>query len=229
MKPWILDKAEEYISQNDYDAIICLGDLVDDWNQAKNLLLYKQTFEALVKFIKRHPNFMFCYGNHDVSYIWGTRESGYSDYARATVLEGFSELKSSIPEKNIAYIHRLDNVLFSHAGLTEVFVSHFMPVFHGNIDELLEKINGFGKKEMWCEISPIWARPQYGQINLYPAGYLQVVGHTPVKRTYCFGNLITVDNFSTYRYGGPIGDQRFVWIDTVSKQWGFADAGYESE
>ena len=41
--------------------------------------------------------------------------------------------------------------------------------------------------------------------------------------------MVTVDNFSTYHNGDPIGDQRFIWIDTVSKQWGFADSDGEPE
>ena len=229
LKPWILDKAEEYISKGGYDNIVCLGDIVDDWDQEKNLGLYSETFDALEKFIKRHPNFLLCYGNHDVSYIWEARESGYSDHARQVVLEGISKLEKLLPTGNIAYIHRIDNVLFSHAGLTEIFVSHFLPDFDGDIDELLEKINSFRRDELWCDASPIWARPQDGGIEMYPLGYLQVVGHTPVRKTDYFGELVTVDNFSTYRNGNPIGDRRFIWVDTVSKQWGFADGNGKPE
>ena len=188
-----------------------------------------QTFDALERFINRHPNFLFCYGNHDVSYIWEARESGYSDYARQVVLEGISKLEKLLPAGNIAYIHREDKVLFSHAGLTEIFVSHFLPNFGGDIDELFEKINSFRRDELWCDASPIWARPQDGGIEMYPVGYLQVVGHTPVRKTDFFGELVTVDNFSTYRNGNPIGDQRFIWVDTVSKQWGFADGNGKPE
>ncbi len=229
LKPWIFDKAEEQLSKSKYDRIVCLGDLVDDWDQENNLELYSETFEAIEKFINRHPNFLLCHGNHDMSYIWETLESGYSDYARPVVLEGLSRLAEIIPKENIAYIHRIDNVLFSHAGLAEVFVSRFLPNFSGDIDELLERINGFKREEMWCGSSPIWVRPQDGRIKMYPEGYLQIVGHTPVRKTDYFGEIITADNFSTYRNGAPIGDQRFIWVDTVSKQWGFADGNGEPE
>ncbi len=131
LKPWMFDKAEEFLSENEYDMIVCLGDIVDDWDREKNLGLYKETFGALERFIKRHPNFLFCYGNHDVSYIWEAYESGYSEYARQVVLEGLSKLEKLITTANIAYIHRIDNVLFSHAGLTETFVSRFLPNFDG--------------------------------------------------------------------------------------------------
>lgn len=37
LKPWMFDKAEELLSRSEYDKIVCLGDLVDDWDQEKNL------------------------------------------------------------------------------------------------------------------------------------------------------------------------------------------------
>jgi len=37
LKPWILDKAEEILSQKEYDKVVCLGDLVDDWDQEKRI------------------------------------------------------------------------------------------------------------------------------------------------------------------------------------------------
>ena len=57
LKPWMFDKAEELLSRSEYDKIVCLGDLVDDWDQEKNLGLYSETFDALERFINRHPNF----------------------------------------------------------------------------------------------------------------------------------------------------------------------------
>ena len=113
-----------------------------------------------------------------MSYIWEARESGYSDYARWVVIEGLSKLEKCVSAGNIAYIHRIDSVLFSHAGLTEVFVSHFLPDFSGGIDELLEKINGFRRDELWCDASPIWARPQDGRIEMYPKTVVKVTSVT---------------------------------------------------
>ncbi|WP_155840167.1 metallophosphoesterase family protein [Butyrivibrio sp. MC2021] len=95
-------KAEELFSRSEYGKIVCLGDLVDDWDQEKNLGLYSETFDALERFINRHPNFLLCYGNHDVSYIWEARESGYSDYARRVVIEGLSKLEKCVSAGDIA-------------------------------------------------------------------------------------------------------------------------------
>ncbi len=47
LKPWMFDKAEELLSRSEYDKIVCMGDLVDDWDQEKNLGLYSETFDAL--------------------------------------------------------------------------------------------------------------------------------------------------------------------------------------
>ena len=58
---------------------------------------------------------------------------------------------------------------------------------------------------------------------MYPRDMFQVVGHTPVAKPQLDGNVLTVDTFSTYRDGRPIGDERFVWIDTVEKTWAFVE------
>jgi len=223
LKPWIFDRAEEELSKSQYDSIVCLGDIVDDWGQELNLDLYRETFDRTFRFIERHPNILFCYGNHDISYFWEARETGYSDAAQGTVVEGISLMREKLPSGSFAFIHRMDDVLFSHAGLLEIFVSHFCPEHQGDLDDLLNRINTFGKEELWCDASPIWARPQDGGFELYPTGMLQVVGHTPVRETDYLNGLLSVDNFSTYRNGEPVGDQRYVWVDTVTKEWGFTD------
>ena len=229
LKPWILDEAEKQIGNGDYETVVFIGDLVDDWNQQENIGLYKKTFDAMVDFIKRHPNFLYCYGNHDISYEWEALETGYSDTARSTVIEGMAGIRDALPPANIAFIHRIDKVLFSHGGLTEPFVNYFVPDRSDDLDELIDQINRLGKREMWCDFSPIWARPQSGYENSYPEGFLQVVGHTPVEKIGLFNGFLTVDNFSTYRNGDPIGNQRFVWVDTKLLQWGYADKGGEPE
>lgn len=76
---------------------------------------------------------------------------------------------------------------------------------------------------MWNDISPIWARPQYDSLRLYPKDMMQVVGHTPVKVPELEGNLLSVDTFSTFSNNNPIGDQKFIWVDTVRKEWDYVN------
>ena len=222
LKPWMFDKADELLSENEYDLIICLGDIADDWGQEYNIQLYQDTYSKLISFAEKHQNMFFCYGNHDISYAYKELETGYSAHARNSVLEGLEGLKNALPPENIGFIHKFDNAIFSHAGLTVYFVFEHFLEDASNIDNLIWKINQCGKEEMWSELSPLWARPQYKPLRLYPKDMMQVVGHTPVMEPTLKGNLLSVDTFSTLR-GNPIGEQRFVWVDTVENKWEYAD------
>ena len=225
LKPWMLDRADDLIDRDSYDRIVFLGDFVDNWDQQDNIGLYDATFDAIRDFIKKHQNSLICFGNHDLSYVWQTTESGYSVLARDTVVARLQELRKLLTVKNEAIMHKIDNVLFSHAGLTRSFVmEHFGYDTDNSLDHMIECINMMRKTELWHDSSPIWARPGgYGYgYEFYSKGCLQVTGHTPVKRPYLFEdqNLLVCDTFSTYGDGSPIGDNSFVWVDTVTKEWG---------
>jgi hypothetical protein len=223
LKPWMFEKASDQISKGSYGAVVLLGDLVDDWGQESNLDLYNETFDAAINFVKKHPDTFWCYGNHDLSYLWEAMESGYSWRARETVVSRIRDLRKALPIENCEYVHKIDSVVFSHGGLMESFMKQHFGRSKASLDTMIAKINRMGQDEMWANDSPIWARPQYGEMQLYPADVLQVVGHTPVKYALEEGNLLTLDTFSTYRDGRPIGDQRFVWVDTVEKTWGYVE------
>ncbi len=49
LKPWMFEKASELISKGSYDAVVMLGDLVDDWYQEKNNDLYNETFDVALQ------------------------------------------------------------------------------------------------------------------------------------------------------------------------------------
>ncbi len=221
LKPWMFEKADELVSAGAYDSVVMLGDLVDDWYQDGNLDLYNETFDAAIAFIKKHPDTWLCYGNHDVSYVWEALESGFSYYARETVLNRLEELKDVLGEEHCAFIHRIDETLFSHAGLTERFVQRHFGAEPQELDQMLKEINQMGETELWEDDSPLWARPQYTEMKMYPADLFQVVGHTPVKEALHQGNVLTLDNFSTYSSGWSIGNERFVGVDTIEKTWGY--------
>ena len=78
---------------------------------------------------------------------------------------------------------------------------------------------------LWNDESPIWVRMQkftslyFGDIRPYYDGRLQVVGHTPVEKPLYEEEkgLLTLDTFSTNRDGSPVGDRRFVVIDTKAQ------------
>ena len=194
LKPWMFQRASELMKEIKPDRTICLMDIADDWRQQFNLDLY----------------------------MWNQRETGYSKIAPWTVCEKLRVLRESLPdERQLAYLHRIDNVLFSHGGLADDFVRRYVPAGkYNDIDAVVETINGFACGEMWQDASPIWYRPQYYEGRLYkPRKLLQVVGHTPVEGITRKGNLISCDVFSTDSVGKPIGTQEFMVIDTVAWEY----------
>ncbi|MBR4743136.1 MAG: metallophosphoesterase [Oscillospiraceae bacterium] len=222
LKPWMFDRAHELLEQGCAEKAVCLMDIPDDWNQEYNLDLYAQTYDRAIRFQKDHPDTLWCYGNHDLCYVWDQRETGFSIYALQTVTDRIRELKRNLPERSqLAYIHRIDDVLFLHGGLTDGFVRRYVPAkVYNDTDEVVRRINALGMEEMWSDWSPIWYRPQYESSRMYkPRRLLQVVGHTPMENLGRDGNVVSCDVFSTYRNGQPIGPQEFPVIDTET--WEF--------
>ncbi|MCR5323010.1 MAG: metallophosphoesterase [Lachnospiraceae bacterium] len=222
LKPWIVDGAEEIYQNEKPDVTVFLGDIADDWNQQYNIPLYERTFERVIEYCSEHTaNTWFCYGNHDISYVWKVMQSGFSGYAIETVRNMLEELKKALPDEHIGFMHAIDGCLFSHAGLTREFAL-------ANLDKnedpeaIAKAVNSLNGGILWEGDSPIWARPQgkqteYSSEKMWPAGILQVVGHTPTAEILVQGDMISVDVFSTYRDSSPIGTQELAIVDTTTR------------
>ena len=223
LKPEIFDQAEDIMDSSDCELAVCLGDIVDDWGCRLHVKLYEETLDRAISFAEKYPNSVFCYGNHDLAYLWGWDDHpGYSTAAESVVTEKFSDLENVLnsPEQ-LTIIHRIDNCIFSHAGLIEDFVNAYFINEKDDLEYVLSSINGYGPDELWNDYSPIWTRPQDNlQKGLWPEGYLQVVGHTPVREVYEEDGLLSTDTFSTYSDGTKFGEEKLLWVDTVTKEWG---------
>ena len=225
LKPWIFDEADK-VDKSSYEDIVVLGDLVDDWGKGNDLGAYEETLNRAAEFGKEHGESLWCYGNHDVSYLWDAMESGYSVQARLTAIEGITKLER-ILEDRYKFVHRIDNVLFSHAGVTETFVLHSCGYHVKEIEDILAKINRMGKQELWRDSSPIWARPQADFYRMFRDDlFYQVVGHTPVEEPLDACGVLTLDLFSTYSNGDPYGNQKLYIVDTLTRK--FVEAKVES-
>ena len=126
LKPKMFRDAAEMMRKGLAHRAVCLMDIADDWNQQYNISLYEETFDEAIRFAKEFPETAWCWGNHDLSYVWHRLESGYSSMASYTVQKKILELKEALPENNpIRHVHRIGNVLFSHGGVSEYFVKEF--------------------------------------------------------------------------------------------------------
>jgi hypothetical protein len=218
LKPWIFDNADK-VGRQSYDTIVVLGDLVDDWEQGNNLELYKKTLDRAALFGLEHPNSLWCYGNHDVSYLWDQMESGYSIVARETVIDGITKLERTVGER-YKFVHKIDDVLFSHAGLSERFVLHECGYHMKEIEDILSKVNRMGMRDLWRNSSPIWVRPQHSFIRMFRDDlFYQVVGHTPVEEPLEACGVLTLDLFSTYPDGTAYGNQKLYIVDTITRKY----------
>ncbi len=222
LKPWLFDKAERILRLGKADRAVCLMDIPDDWNMSLRIDKYKETYDRAIALAKDYPDTLWCYGNHDVSYRFGRLESGYSPYAESTVLSKLEELEQSLKDPSqIAFIHRIDNVLFAHGGLTTDYVEWTnIDLIDADIDDIIDSINRGTVDELWNDRSPLWFRPQMSTREMFRADeYTQVVGHTPVENIYEENGVISTDTFSTHSNGRQIGESAMVVIDTVSREY----------
>lgn len=222
LKGWMFDRATELMNYGMADKSVCLMDIPDEWGHRYDLDLYIKTFDKAIEYAERFPETLWCYGNHDLSYIWMQPESGFSAFAVPTVSSKLAALRNTLPDDSqLAYIHRIDNVLFLHGGLTQSFVDTYASdIDCKDTDAVVDRINSLGFREIWDDASPIWFRPQYYKDRMYrEKDMLQVVGHTPVKEAERLGNVFSCDLFSTYRNGDPIGTQEFILIDTETWEY----------
>jgi len=205
------------------EQAVCLMDIPDDWNRQYNIELYRDTFDTAISFAKKYPDTRWCYGNHDLSYIWGESEPGYSVAAAWIVRKKLEELKNALPSENqLQYIHLIGNVAFCHGGISDAFARKVLSTEqYDDINTAIAEINTLPKLWMWDDASPLWYRPQYAKGKMYaPEKLLQVTGHTPVDRIYREESIIFCDVFSTYADGRTIGTQEYLLVDTVT--WTFS-------
>lgn len=237
LKPWMFTDADKIISDLHPDRALCLGDLVDDWGCQDNAGIYRETLDAAYDFGQRNSGILWCFGNHDLAYLWNVWVSGTAsdENVRTAAREGLKRLYNSIPAENLAYVHRIDNVLFSHAGISRIFVrEHFLPSDYDKADKIVAGINDLHMEDMWNDDSPIWLRPQeqyaHFSINMYkPRTFLQVVGHSPMKKITREKNILSCDVFSTYRDRTPYGSNQFCLLDTESWEWKGIFAGQHDD
>lgn len=222
LKTWIFDRAENILKTGKADRAVCLMDMPDDWDMEFQIDRYKETFDRAIAFAADYSDTLWCYGNHDVSYPWGRLETGYSPYAERTVMTKLEELENSLRNPSqINIIHRIDNVLFSHGGLTAEFVKWLNEdLLDADIDDVIDAVNETAHDYLWNDESPLWLRPQNKTREIFRADiYKQVVGHTPVKRIFEKDGIISTDVFSTYRDGTQIGESAMIIIDSETKKY----------
>ena len=222
LKTWIFDKAENVLKSGKADLAVCLMDMPDDWDMEFQIDRYRAIYDRAIAFAKDYPDTLWCYGNHDLSYPWGRLESGYSPYAERTVMEKLEELEKSLKNSSqINIMHRIGQVLFSHAGLSMEYVKSLnKKLLDADIDVVLRSVNTASQDKLWNDESPLWLRALDVRRKAFRLEkYKQVVGHTPVEKIMEQGGMIFTDVFSTDREGTQIGESAMVVIDSETGEY----------
>ena len=93
LKPHIFHLATDILEAGKADRAVCLMDIADDWSREAYVDLYAETNDAAIRFAKAYPETLWCWGNHDICYMWNMRETGYSVFAQDIVERKIRELK----------------------------------------------------------------------------------------------------------------------------------------
>lgn len=196
LKIWIFDRAGDILKSGKADRAVCLMDMPDDRDMEFQIERYKETFDRAISFTAAYSDTLWCYGNHDVSYPWGRLEAGCSPYAERTVMSKLEELENSLRDPaQINIIQRIDNLLFSHGGLTTEFVKRLdEDLLDADIDDVIAAVNDASPDHLWNDGPPLWLRPQNKiRVAFRKETYTQVVGHTSVEKIFEKDGIISTD------------------------------------
>lgn len=193
-KQWMIYEIAEIIDL--YDKIVFCGDYSDNWNTAPTSSL--STWRLLRQLMQANPKKVHAViGNHDYAYVHpeiAGRSSGWNPVT-FTLINTPENKKLKDWLLSLPVTLKLDDVTFSHAGITNEWD---------------------GKEEVWSlwnDNSPIWARPQvYGGRITYKK-IPQVFGHNPLPTcTELEKDIWCIDTHSERDDNTPIGDQTMLEI-----------------
>ena len=177
---------KQIVEKENPDKVIFLGDYVsthediDEMQQIDNL-------EEILRFKKANSDkVILLRGNHDTQHL-GYKWAECSGYNFEVAQYMQQEIKKEFLE-NTQWIYREGNIIFSHAGVSKVWMENNNLKHVDQINELPpSKVFGFTPDSHfdYCGTSktqpPTWIRLEelahYGVNN-----YIQVVGHTPITR-----------------------------------------------
>ena len=188
------------------DRVIFLGDYFDSFNISaaeqiynfKEIIDYKETsFTNDGQDNQRKTKVILLIGNHDYGYfsgIDGTKTAGYQIRMAPSINQIIEENK-----QHMQMAYQLDNFLFTHAGVSEVFMNDIYGTDGWKIENAGSDLNELFKYKPQSFMfnprdlmgmgdnkhqSPIWIRPRSlmaANKNIKKQA-IQIVGHTPQDR-----------------------------------------------
>jgi predicted MPP superfamily phosphohydrolase len=216
---------KDIVAQEKADRVIFIGDYFDSFDI--DPVVQQYNFKEIIEFKEKDEcEVILLVGNHDFHYYPGGET--YSGY-RA----GAAPINRQLLQENDHHLqmcYQLDNILFSHAGIGDNWLTH-QNKYEPGVDPgtIADFVNAIWKHQpnrfMFCGIdqygntktqTPIWIRPQAlmagNRDTFLKKDYIQVVGHTAVEkidikgkstggRYYFIDTLDTSSQFLIYKDG----------------------------
>lgn len=208
---------KQIINYEKFDKIVFIGDYFDTYD---NISFEQQmdNFKEIISYKKDNlDKVILLFGNHDYHYLKTVNEtySGYQFYRKKDIQD---ILHSAIDDDLLQMCFIWDNMIFSHAGITQTWCDNNTirrECIEKSINELF-KYNpkafkftsgkNFSQYGDDIEQSPIWVRPNSLLINKIE-GYIQIVGHTTQNKLIITDDVILIDTLGTSK-------EYFIWDDS---------------
>lgn len=224
LKIGLVNRIEQLWEAGVADAIISLGDWLDDWEAVPcEYEAFKIRFGDFVETHKKH--LILLWGNHDYGYMCKPYQcSGFDPKGWIEHKAWLRRIDKTCP---VHLVHASSKVLFSHAGVSLGMWNEYRRQLDADkIDcSFTVWLNAQFPNSglLWQNDSLLWHRPHsnHKKNSFDPHGVLQVVGHTPVEgiKYAPEENTLYVDTWSTDSTRRPIGDQQLVVVDTDNQTW----------
>jgi predicted phosphodiesterase len=213
---------EKYASA--VDKVVFLGDYFDTFDKTCTPVMQIENFLQIVDFAKKHKGKVdLLMGNHDAQYFGSA--SWCSGHHLMTEVLAYKHFKELYKRKKIKMVVDYDNYLFSHAGVSAVWmknnewdsVEEINERFYKDkslldfvdLKDSIQKVDASGENDFQ---NPVWIRPTSLMSALY-GRYNQVVGHTHLPKI-----KINVVN-----------GQKLIIADTLPNQYLIVDTRIEEE
>lgn len=186
------DNAPNFIEQSDVTIIV--GDYFDSFDIPH--LAQIETFKKIISLKDSYGDkLVLLLGNHDYHYL-DISDIAYSGYNKAASWSIRHILEPEVKNGNIQIAYQKNNLLFTHAGVTNTWVLDSFPL-KPNMNNLADELNllfkhkplvfdfvrgGLGQGDT-IDNGPLWVRPQQLLKDQIP-DYIQVVGHTFVDEPH---------------------------------------------
>ena len=177
------------------DRVIFIGDYFDSFDIKGEEQL--NNFLDIIEYKKSSgKEVITLIGNHDHHYYPGIGDTGTSGYQK--IFRHQIEPVIDANKEHLQMAYQMDEFLFSHAGVSSVFMDEVFGVNGWKVETIVEDLNemfkyrpgvfSFNGLDPYGDDqyqTPIWIRPRSlmrANRNTLRTRFIQVVGHTSVKK-----------------------------------------------